>query len=91
MTDQTSPGFARPTTDSTPSPTTSTLNLPLGDNRATGVAAPLGSAGRASADLLFDVTGYFVPQGEGERMGKLIFRRSSGTSPDRLARGASHR
>ena len=49
-----------------------TLNFPLGDNRANGVTAPLGaggvlwityvgSVGGATTDLLFDVTGYFVP------------------------------
>jgi hypothetical protein len=70
VTNQTSPGFASLTTVSTPSPTTSTLNFPLGDNRASGVTAPLGaggvlwityvgSAGGATTDLLFDVTGYF--------------------------------
>ncbi|HEY5483651.1 MAG TPA: hypothetical protein VIK31_07540 [Propionibacteriaceae bacterium] len=52
--------------------TTSTLNFPVGDNRANGVTAPLGSGGvlwitymgsvgGATTDLLFDVTGYFVP------------------------------
>jgi hypothetical protein len=72
VTNQTSPGFAALTTVSTPSPTTSTLNFPVGDNRANGVTAPLGaggvlwitymgSVGGATTDLLFDVTGYFVP------------------------------
>ena len=71
VTDQTSPGYAALTTVSTPVPTTSTLNFPLSDNRATGVTAPLGaggvlwityvgSAGGATTDLIFDVTGYFV-------------------------------
>jgi hypothetical protein len=72
VTGQTSPGFLALTTVSTPNPTTSTLNFPLGDNRANGVTAPLGaggllwityvgSAGGATTDVLFDVTGYFVP------------------------------
>ena len=72
VTNQTSPGFASLTTVSTVSPTTSTLNFPTGDNRATGVTAPLGSGGviwityvgsvgGATTDLLFDVTGYYVP------------------------------
>ena len=54
------------------SPTSSTLNFPVGDNRANGVTVALGGAGTLSAtyvaagaapatDLVFDVTGYFVP------------------------------
>jgi hypothetical protein len=76
VTNQTSPGFASLTTVSTPSPTTSTLNFPLADNRASGVTAPLGAGGvlwityaspvgGATTDLLFDVTGYFVPTSAG--------------------------
>jgi hypothetical protein len=72
VTNQTSPGFVALTTVSSSAPTTSTLNFPLGDNRANGVTAPLGSGGvlwvtfmgsvgGATTDLLFDVTGYFVP------------------------------
>jgi hypothetical protein len=72
VTNQTSPGFVALTTVSTPAPATSTLNFPVGDNRANGVTAPLGSGGvlwitymgsvgGATTDLLFDVTGYFVP------------------------------
>ena len=72
VTSQTAAGFVSLTTVSTPSPTTSTINFPLGDTRANGVTAPLGSGGvlwityvgavgGATTDLLFDVTGYFVP------------------------------
>ena len=72
VTNQSRPGFLALTTVSTPSPTTSTLNFPTGDNRATGVTAALGSggvlwityvgsAGGATTDVLFDVTGYFEP------------------------------
>jgi hypothetical protein len=53
------------------SPTTSTLNAPPGDTRATGVTVVLGTGGTLSAtfsaasgattNLLFDVTGYFAP------------------------------
>jgi hypothetical protein len=51
------------------SPTSSTLNFPLGDSRANGVTLALGAGGTLSAtlapagstDLIFDVTGYFVP------------------------------
>jgi PKD repeat protein len=52
-------------------PTSSTLNFPVGDNRANGVTVALGPGGTlsatygavpgASSDLVFDVTGYFVP------------------------------
>jgi IPT/TIG domain len=76
VTNQTSPGFLALTTVSTPSPSTSTLNFPLGDNRANGVTAPLGaggvlwitysgSVGGATTDVLFDVTGYFEPTAGG--------------------------
>jgi len=72
VTNQTSAGFVALTPDPTNSPTTSTLNFPLGDNRANGVTVALsgtgtlsatymGSVGGATTDLLFDVTGYFVP------------------------------
>jgi hypothetical protein len=50
----------------------STLNFPVGDNRANGLTASLGPGGTlsvvfdgapggATADVIFDVTGYFVP------------------------------
>ena len=72
VTNQTSPGFVALTAVSTSNPATSTLNFPLGDNRANGVTAPLGaggvlwatyrgSVGGATTDLVFDVTGYFAP------------------------------
>jgi hypothetical protein len=52
-------------------PTTSTMNFPRGDNRATGITAPLWSAGRLSityggstglnnCQVVFDVSGYFL-------------------------------
>jgi len=53
------------------SPTSSTLNFPLWDNRANGVTVALAGDGSLSATyisgtggsthLVFDVTGYFVP------------------------------
>ncbi len=56
-------------------PTTSTLNFPLGDNRANGVTVPLGAGGMLSvtyaaragntAQVIFDVTGYFMPDTSG--------------------------
>jgi hypothetical protein len=76
VTGQTSPGFVALTPDPTNSPTTSTLNFPLGDNRANGVTVALsgtgtlsatymGEVGGATTALIFDVTGYFVPDASG--------------------------
>jgi hypothetical protein len=53
-------------------PTSSTLNFPVRDNRANGVTVALGAGGTLSAtyaaatlgptaQVIFDVTGYFVP------------------------------
>jgi hypothetical protein len=53
-------------------PTSSTLNFPVGDDRANGVTAALGAGGTLSvtfaaptsgrtAHVIFDVTGYFTP------------------------------
>jgi len=55
-------------------PTTSTLNFPLNDDRANGVAVALGAGGTLAvtyvspvtgrtAQVIFDVSGYFVPTG----------------------------
>ncbi len=72
-TNQTSPGFVSLTPNPVNDPTTSTLNFPVGDNRAVGVTGDLSGTGTLSAtyrgqagptattDLVFDVTGYFVP------------------------------
>ncbi len=76
VTDQTSLGYVALTTNPTNSPTTSTINFPVADNRANGVTAPLSGTGTLSAtyigttsgqttDLIFDVTGYFVPDASG--------------------------
>ena len=49
-------------------PTTSTINFPVGDNRANGVTVPLNSSGNtslvykssiATTYLLLDIAGYF--------------------------------
>ena len=71
VTGQTAAGYFALTTVATNNPTTSTLNFPLGDNRANGVTVPLGLNGTLSvtyaattgngAQVLFDVTGFFVP------------------------------
>ena len=67
----TAAGYVSLGPDPVASPTTSTLNAPPGDTRATGVTVVLGPGGTlsatfspasgASTDLIFDVTGYFVP------------------------------
>jgi hypothetical protein len=69
---QTAPGFFSLTTLATNAPTTSTINFPIHDLRANGVTVPLGPAGSLSitygakagarADVIFDVTGYFLPE-----------------------------
>ncbi len=77
VTGQTRAGYVGLTTTTTaPSgiPATSTLNFPLADNRANGVTIALASNGglwatyvgagastTATANLIFDVTGYFSP------------------------------
>jgi hypothetical protein len=63
-------GFLSLTKTATNNPTTSSLNFPKGDNRATGVTAPLSPTGTLSVTygaisgattyVVFDVTGYFL-------------------------------
>ena len=78
VTGQTAPGYFALTTTAQNSPTTSTLNFPVGDNRANGVTVPLGTNGThgllwityaatagATANAIFDLTGYFVPGSSG--------------------------
>ncbi len=70
VTRQTAAGYVALTPDPTNTPGSSTLNFPVGDNRANNVTIPLSAQGRLSAvykavsgkttDLVFDVTGYFV-------------------------------
>ena len=70
VTGQTKLGYLALTNNPTNNPTTSTLNFPAGDNRATGVTVPLSSAGRlsvtyvavagATTNVIFDVSGYFL-------------------------------
>ena len=69
VTDQTAAGYVAITTASVSSPTTSSLNFPIGDNRGNGVTVPFSGSGslwlvyKAPAgkktDLILDVTGYF--------------------------------
>ncbi|HEY7525008.1 MAG TPA: hypothetical protein VH720_15265 [Candidatus Limnocylindrales bacterium] len=71
VTGQSASGFVSMTKLPDDTPTTSTLNFPVGMTRANGVVAPLDSGqasftyvsatGGAHTDLLFDVTGYFAP------------------------------
>jgi hypothetical protein len=63
-------GYVSVTTTPTNTPTSSSINFPLGDVRANNVTAPLSSAGQLSAvykaatgkrtHIAFDVTGYFL-------------------------------
>jgi hypothetical protein len=73
VTQQTAAGFAFLGPVATNTPTSSTINFPVGDTRANGVTVPLGGSGTLSAtygtnvssitgattDLILDVTGYF--------------------------------
>ena len=70
VTNQTWSGYVFLGPNPTANPTSSTLNFPVGDNRANEVTVALGAGGTLSAtyvagmgttDLVFDVTGYFVP------------------------------
>jgi hypothetical protein len=66
---QTAAGYASITLSPTASPTTSTINFPLGDVRANGATVPLTGAGSLSfvykapggkaTHMIFDVSGYF--------------------------------
>jgi hypothetical protein len=72
VTSQTGAGYLYIGPVATNNPTSSTLNFPLGDDRANGVTVALGAGGilnvtyvsansSATANVIFDVTGYFVP------------------------------
>ncbi|MGA3056587.1 MAG: hypothetical protein ABSE70_00920 [Candidatus Limnocylindrales bacterium] len=76
VTQQTRPGFLYIGPVATNNPTTSTLNFPLGDDRANAVIISLGAGGTLfityaaptlgpTAHLIFDVSGYFTPDGSG--------------------------
>jgi hypothetical protein len=78
VTGQTSSGLLYIGPIPTSSPTTSTLNFPVGDNRANGVTVALGPGGTLSVTfaaptwgptthVVFDVTGYFTPDTTGAR------------------------
>jgi hypothetical protein len=72
VTGQTSNGYLFIGPNPTDNPTSSTLNFPVGDDRANAVTVALGSGGTLSVTLvsptvgqhayvIFDVTGYFTP------------------------------
>ena len=71
VTGQTHAGYVSLTSSSESAPTTSTINVPLGDTRANGVTVGLAGdgglwatyvgGGTAHTNLIFDVTGYFTP------------------------------
>ena len=75
VTSQTSGGYLYIGPNATNNPTSSTLNFPLGDDRANGVTVALGagtlsvtyvgSASPSTAHVIFDVTGYFTPDTSG--------------------------
>ena len=72
VTGQTSRGYLFIGPVATNSPTSSTLNFPMGDNRANGVTVALSGTGTLSitstattAQVIFDVTGYFTPDATG--------------------------
>jgi hypothetical protein len=74
VTGQTSGGYLFIGPIATNTPGSSTLNFPVGDDRANAVTVALGAGGTLSitfvgpnnsqsAQAIFDVTGYFVPAG----------------------------
>ena len=75
VTQQTSAGYVAVTPTATNTPPSSTLNFPLGDNRANNLTVPLSATGSLSAvykasagkttHLIFDVTGYFLADDTG--------------------------
>ena len=72
---QTSAGYVAITPDPDNNPPTSSLNFPLGDVRGNNVTSPLSASGAASivykaatgnkADVVLDVTGYFLENNTG--------------------------
>ncbi len=77
VTGQTAAGFVSVSPTPNASPGTSTINFPLGDNRANGITVPLAIDGTLSAvykappgrttHLIFDVTGYYLDDLSGAR------------------------
>ncbi len=75
VTQQEAVGFVAVTPTATNTPSSSTINIPLNDNRANNLTVPLSSTGTLSATyvaatgkkthLIFDVTGYFLADDTG--------------------------
>ena len=75
VTGQTGAGYVSVTPTATNTPTSSTLNFPVGDVRANNATVPLAADGRLAAvykaasnrtaELVIDVTGYFLPDDAG--------------------------
>jgi hypothetical protein len=89
---QTGAGYVSVTPRPTSTPTSSTINFPLGDVRANNVTIPLGPDGTLSAvyvasaadrrtHVIFDVTGYFVAGEEGSEYNPLTPARLVDTRP----------
>jgi hypothetical protein len=70
VTRQTAAGHVSVTPEETATPQTSTINFPVGDNRANGLVVPLSATGSlwavykattgSTVDLILDVTGYYL-------------------------------
>ncbi|HET9497995.1 MAG TPA: PKD domain-containing protein, partial [Candidatus Limnocylindria bacterium] len=73
VTAQSGPGYVYLGPSALPNPPTSSVNFPFGDSRGNAVTVALGPGGTLSATLaatssthlVFDVTGYFVPNATG--------------------------
>ena len=105
VTGQTGAGYVTvaPTIAAGAQPTSSTLNFPLGDNRANNVVVPLSGGklqveyvgpSKTSVQFIFDVTGYFIPGLSGATFvpvapGRVVDSRTSLGFKGPLANGAS--
>ncbi len=102
VTGQTSGGWALLGPTETTSATSSTINFPVGDDRANGVTVALSNTGTLSAlfgapagrtvELIFDVTGYFVPNLTGAKYvplspARLLDTRSANGLPGQFVAG----
>ena len=91
VTQQEAVGFVAVTPTATNSPPSSTINIPLNDNRANNLTVPLSSTGTLSATygaatgkkthLIFDVTGYFLADDTGATFSPLAPVRVLDTRP----------
>ncbi len=92
VTNQTAGGYLSVTPTAVANPLSSTINFPVGDNRANNVTVPLSADGKLAAvykapsgkttHLIFDVTGYFVA-GQAEARVQAIDARSRPRQPVR--------